>query len=89
MNALNLLAFTILGTQEDDLDLHFTLETVSQPSFCPCCGTRNGNLVGFGRDLQLFMDAPMYGKRIGLHIKRRRMLCRDCINFLRASSRDA
>ncbi len=78
MSALNLPAFTMLGTQEDDLDLHFTLETVSQPSFCPCCGTRNGNLVGFGRDLQLFMDTPMYGKRVGLHIKRQRMLCRDC-----------
>lgn len=33
MNALNLPAFTILDTQQDDLDLHFTLETVSKPSF--------------------------------------------------------
>ena len=78
MNALNLSAFVILDTQEDEFDLHFTLETISQPSLCPCCGTINGNLVGYGRDMQIFMDTPMYGKRVGLHINRRRIRCQDC-----------
>lgn len=78
MNILDLPAFTVLGIQQDDIDLHFTLETVEKPSFCPCCGAESGNLVGYGRDMQLFMDTPMHGKRVGLHLKRRRMLCRDC-----------
>jgi transposase len=78
MNALNLPAFLILDTQQDDHDLHFFLETVYPPSICPCRGTVNGNMVGFGRDTQIFMDTPMYGKRVGLHINRRRMKCRDC-----------
>jgi hypothetical protein len=26
--------------------------------------------VGYGRNMQIFMDTPMYGKRVGLHIKR-------------------
>lgn len=78
MNVLNLPAFAALDAQQDGLDLHFTLETVAKPSFCPCCGAKDGDMVGYGRDMQLFMDIPMYGKRVGLHIKRRRMLCRDC-----------
>jgi transposase len=78
MNPLNLPAFAILDTQQDEHDLHFFLETVSQPSLCPCCGSINGDLVGYGRDMQLFMDTPMHGKRVGLHINRRRMKCRDC-----------
>lgn len=78
MNPLNLPAFVILDTQQDEHDLHFFLETVSQPSLCPCCGSINGDLVGYGRDIQIFMDTPMYGKRLGLHINRRRMKCRDC-----------
>jgi transposase len=78
MNALNLSAFMILDTQQDEHDLHFFLETVSQPSICPCCGSIKGDIVGYGRDMQIFMDTPMYGKRVGLHINRRRMKCREC-----------
>jgi transposase len=78
MNALNLPAFVILDTQQDDHDLHFFQEMVTQPPICPCCGTVNGDLVGYGRDMQIFMDTPMYGKRVGPHINRWRMKCRDC-----------
>jgi len=49
LNVLGLPAFIILDMQHDDIDLHFTLETVEKPSFCPCCGTKRGNLVGYGR----------------------------------------
>ena len=45
---------------------------------CLCCGSVKGDIVGYGRDMQIFMDTPMYGKRVGLHINRRRMKCRDC-----------
>ena len=58
MNALNLPAFVILDTQQDDHDLHFFQEMVTQPPICPCCGTVNGDLVGYGRDMQIFMDTP-------------------------------
>ncbi len=88
MNPLNLRAFVTLETQQDEHDLHFFLETVSQPSLCPCCGSINGDLVGYGRDMQLFMDTPMYGKRVGLHINRRGMKCRDCNSTFQEPLRD-
>jgi transposase len=78
MNALNLPAYVVLDTQQDEHDLHFFLETISPPSICLCCGSVKGDIVGYGRDMQIFMDTPMYGKRVGLHINRRRMKCRDC-----------
>jgi transposase len=78
MNALNLPAYVVLDTQQDEHDLHFFLETAGMPSICPCCGSIKGDLVGYGRNMQIFMDTPMYGKRVGLHIYRRRMKCRDC-----------
>lgn len=56
MNDLNLSTFIILDTQQDEHDLHFFLETVSQPSICPCCGSIKGDIVGYGRDMQIFMD---------------------------------
>lgn len=78
MNALRLPGYTVLDVKEDEHDLHYILETVSQPSLCPVCKTVNGDLIGHGRDIQLYMDTPMFGKRVGLHINRRRMYCQDC-----------
>jgi transposase len=78
VDILDLPAFTVIDIQQNNLDLHFTLETIEKPSSCPRCCAKSGNLVGYGRDMQLFMDTPMHGKRVGLHLKRRRMLCRDC-----------
>jgi transposase len=76
INILNLPSLTMLDIKENDFDYHFTVETVAKPSVCPCCG--RANIVGYGRDMQLFMDTPMHGKRLGLHVKRRRLRCNDC-----------
>jgi transposase len=75
-NMLNIPALAVLHIKENDIDYHFTVETVAMSSCCPHC--RGINIVGHGRDIQLFMDAPMHGKRVGLHVKRRRLYCNDC-----------
>ena len=52
----------VLDTQQDDHDIHFFPEMASSPFICSCYGSIKGDFVGYSRDLQLFMDIPMYGK---------------------------
>jgi transposase len=75
-NNLNLARYNVLGTKETDHDLHIDAETVSQPKTCLACGSEN--IVGGGRQEILIKDTPMYGKRVGIYVKARRMRCLDC-----------
>lgn len=75
-NKLNLSRYNILGTSETDHDLHIDAETVSPPKSCLACGS--DNIVGGGRQEILIKDTPMYGKRVGIYVKARRIRCLDC-----------
>ena len=75
-NKLNLSRYTILGTSETDHDLHIDAETTSPPKSCLECGS--DNVVGGGRQEVLIKDTPMYGKRVGIYVKARRIRCLDC-----------
>lgn len=75
-NKLNLSCYTILGTSETDHDLHIDAETTSPPKLCLECGS--DNVVGGGRQEVLIKDTPMYGKRVGIYVKARRIRCLDC-----------
>jgi len=75
-NKLNLSHYNILGTSETDHDLHIDAETVSPPKSCIECGS--DNVVGGGRQEILIKDTPMYGKRVGIYVKARRIRCLDC-----------
>ena len=75
-NKLNLPQYNILNTTESDHDLHIDAETVSSPKSCLECGS--DNVVGGGRQEILIKDTPMYGKRVGIYVKARRIRCLDC-----------
>lgn len=75
-NKLNLSRYNIIGSSETDHDLHIDAETVSPPKSCLACGS--DNIVGGGRQEILIKDTPMYGKRVGIYVKARRIRCIDC-----------
>lgn len=76
MNALNLPEFKVIGTQENDHDILFTVEAKSPPHCCPECGSlsiyKHGKTERFVRDLNAF------GKRVGINILGNRYKCQDC-----------
>lgn len=73
---LNLPQYNILNTTEADHDLHIDAETAIPPKACLECGS--DNVVGGGRQEILIKDTPMYGKRVGIYVKARRIRCLDC-----------
>lgn len=76
MNALNLSEFKVIGTQENDHDILFTVEAKNPPYCCPECGSvsiyKHGKTERFVRDLNAF------GKRVGINILGNRYKCQDC-----------
>jgi zinc-finger of transposase IS204/IS1001/IS1096/IS1165 len=75
-NKLNLVRYNVLGTKEADYDLHIDAETASPPKACLACCSEN--IVGGGRQEILIKDTPMYGKRVGIYVKARRIRCLEC-----------
>ena len=76
MNALNLPEFKVIGTQENNHDILFTVEAKNPPNCCPECGSifiyKHGKTERFVRDLNAF------GKRVGINIIGNRYKCQDC-----------
>jgi len=77
MNILNIEELSVLRVDETDNDYHISAEMASPPSYCPQCGCV-ANLQGYGGKEQLFMDTPSHGKRVGIHLHRRRYRCKEC-----------
>jgi transposase len=73
---LHLSSLIVLGVQESDQDYHVSVETKKKPRACHACGAID--LVGFGRKEQVFLDVPAHGKRVGIHLDRRRYRCKSC-----------
>lgn len=75
-NILNLPQYAVKSVDHDDHDYHINAEVKAPPGSCPSCGSTS--LVGFGRREQVVKDLPMHGRRVGIYINTRRMLCRSC-----------
>ncbi|WP_072729632.1 ISL3 family transposase [Paenibacillus sp. NAIST15-1] len=77
MDILNPPKFNILSISENEFDILIQVVTNSPPLACPHCGCI-ANLYKHGNREHVCMDLPLYGKRAGLHIMRKRYRCRDC-----------
>lgn len=77
MNILNIAELNVLKVEETEHDYHVKAEMVSRPSCCPHCGCIP-NLYGHGVKEQHFFDLPAHGKRVGIHLNRKRYRCREC-----------
>jgi transposase len=74
---LNLKSITEVKTEENgDHDYHIHAVANSEPSGCPECA--NDAIYGHGKKVQLFMDTPIHGRRVGIFLERKRYRCRQC-----------
>lgn len=77
MNILNLPEYNILNVQESDDAYRIEVENIKPPLFCTQCGAKS-NLYKHTKRVQLIMDLPMHGKRVGIEVHRLRYKCREC-----------
>lgn len=75
-NILNLKSFTVTKVSEQENDYRIDAE-VAFPT--PCCMYCGGSVVGFGRHMEVIMDTPIHGKRVGIWVNRRRFRCSTCM----------
>ena len=76
MNQLNLPEFKVIGVQENDHDILFTVEAKKPPYCCSECGSTS--IYKHGKTERFVRDLNMFGKRVGINIKGNRYKCRDC-----------
>jgi len=76
MNLLNLPEFKVIGTQENDNDILFTVKTKKPPYCCPECGSIS--IYKHGKTERFVRDLNMFGKRVGINILGHRYKCQDC-----------
>jgi transposase len=76
MNALNLPEFNVIGTQENDNDILFTVEAKKPPYYCPECGSTS--IYKHGKTERFVRDLSTFGKRVGINILGHRYKCQDC-----------
>lgn len=76
MNILNLDGVSILSVVETEDDIQIKAERDDGTRSCPHCFSPN--VVKFGTKPEIIMDAPVHGKRLGIHLQRRRMRCNIC-----------
>ncbi len=76
MDLLNLKHLQQDSVQECEHDYLIEATSNGSSQYCPDCGS--SHTVGFGRKRQLFMDAPVRGKRVGIWVDRRRLRCKQC-----------
>lgn len=76
VDMLNLPHLKVAGVH--DQGDHYRIEAAGDvaPATCPNCG--HAPLYRHGTQQQVFMDAPMHGKRVLLDIERRRYRCTAC-----------
>lgn len=76
VNFLNLAAYRIDTVRESAHDYHVYCGVAHPVERCPHC--QSGNVVGFGRRERHIKDLPMHGRRVGLYVDARRLMCRGC-----------
>ncbi len=81
VNVLNLPDWTILHTEEGPYDYQITASYDVPALACSSCW-RFGFLQRFGKRNQLFLDLPMHGKRVGIHVERQRYRCANCYHTM-------
>nr|WP_190322132.1 ISL3 family transposase [Candidatus Enterovibrio escacola] len=68
--------YNVSQVHESEYDYQVYAELKYPPSFCIHCYTPD--LVGFGKRTEILMDIPMHGKRVGIHLNRKRFKCQSC-----------
>lgn len=76
MDILGLADYRIIAVNETEHDFHIQAECISLPSCCAHCG--HPKLYKHETKPQLYMDAPIRGKRVGIIIQRKRYRCCKC-----------
>lgn len=75
---LHLSGWKTLHIHESEHDYHIEAEiTTKPPHLCPHCWDFS-EFEKFGTRRQIVLDAPVRGKRVGIHFSRQRYRCRKC-----------
>ncbi|GHO55888.1 ISL3 family transposase [Ktedonobacter robiniae] len=76
LDLLGLADFRTLATDEQKHHFHFQVTPIAPPLQCVHCG--HHKLYRHETKLQLFLDLPIRGKRVGITVERRRYRCCAC-----------
>lgn len=77
-NILGLKDWIVLETQRDTHNMRILAEKPVIPDVCPRCGVENPRVYRHDSQEQAFVDCPMHGKRVAIHVVRQRWRCREC-----------
>lgn len=78
MNILNLIGYEVLRVEESEHDYAIeAMPTRQGYHACPNCISM-AKVRKFGSLSIIFMDLPIHGKRVGIHINRQRFHCAEC-----------
>ncbi|WP_150138579.1 ISL3 family transposase [Candidatus Enterovibrio escicola] len=75
-NILNWPDYNVTQIHESEYDYQVYAKLKYPPSFCIHCYT--SDLVGFGKRTEILMDIPRHGKRVSIHLNRKRFKCQSC-----------
>lgn len=78
MNFLNLPDWEVVEVKESPTDYHVTATIGLEPKGCPHCRTLFEKLHRHGTYEQDIADLPSHGKRVTIHLKRKRYRCQNC-----------
>lgn len=67
----------MLEVMETDHDYQLAATYTDAPATCPQCGAPSP-FQRFGSKEQVFLDLPVHGKRVGVHVQRQRYRCKTC-----------
>lgn len=76
MDIVNLPSLELVKREEKNRVYHLYTETKGQPQQCPYC--YSAKIVGYGRDEQVYVDLPIHGHYVAIHLSRRRCKCALC-----------
>jgi len=77
-NRLGMKDWIVLETQEDAYNMRVLAAKPVIPDVCPRCGVENPRVYKHDQQEQAFVDTPMHGKRVAVHVVRQRWRCREC-----------
>lgn len=77
MDILNLDEYKLLKVEESEHDYALQVQTKAPYSSCLGCFEAT-NIRKFGTLSVIYMDLPVHGKRVGIHIERQRYQCKCC-----------
>jgi transposase len=67
----------IVDVIEDERDIHITAYPNNSPDACPNCRA-TGELLQFGKRNRHYLDIPIRGKRVNIHVPHQRWRCKAC-----------